>query len=81
MRSCVRSSPRISVVVRLGRLANVRESRSIPERPQRALIARYTPLVEAFDIADVEITVDGETIRLGDFWPIARFAGEGSLRG
>ena len=58
-----------------------RESRSIPERPQRALIARYTPLVEAFDIADVEITVDGETIRLGDYWPIARFAGEGSLRG
>ena len=59
----------------------MREDRAIAERPQRAFIARYTPLVEAFDIADVEITVDGETIRLGDYWPIARAAGEGSLRG
>lgn len=59
----------------------MRESRAIPERPQRALQPRYTPIIEAFDIADREITIDGETIRLGDYWPMARFAAEGSLRG
>jgi len=59
----------------------MRESRAIPERPQCALQPRYTPIIEAFDIADREITIDGETIRLGDWWPIARAAAEGSLRG
>jgi hypothetical protein len=59
----------------------MREDRRPPERPQRALQPRYTPLVEAFDIADRLITIDGETIRLGDYWPMARAAAEGSLRG
>ncbi len=59
----------------------MREGRAPAERPQRALIARYTPLVEAFDVADVEITVDGETIRLGDYWPMARCAAEASRHG
>jgi len=59
----------------------VRESRSIPERPQRVLHPRYTPVIESFDIADVEVTIGGETIRLGDLWHIHRAEAEGSLRG
>lgn len=59
----------------------MREGRRIADPIQRALQPRYTPLVEAFDIADREITIDGETIRLGDYWPMARAAAEGSLRG
>lgn len=57
------------------------ESRSIPERPQRALQPRYTPLIESFDIADVEVTIGGETIRLGDLWAINRIQAQMSLRG
>jgi hypothetical protein len=59
----------------------VREDRHVPERPQRVLTPRFTPIIESFDLADREITIDGETIRLGDYWPMARFAAEGSLRG
>lgn len=59
----------------------MRESRAVAERPQRALIARYTPLIESFDIADVEVTIGGETIRLGDLWAINRIEAQMSLRG
>jgi len=44
------------------------------------LVPLVTPLVTAFEIADQEITVDGETIRLGDYWPIARYLAESFRR-
>lgn len=59
----------------------MRESRAPVPRPPRVLQPRYTPRIENFDLVDIVITVDGEDIRLGDWWPIARAAAEGSLRG
>ena len=50
----------------------MRESRAPVQRPPRALPDRSTPVVDAFAIADVLIVVDGEEVRLGDYWFIAR---------
>lgn len=58
----------------------MREDRAPTPRPPRLLVPVVTPLVTAFDIADQEITVDGETIRLGDYWPMARYLAESFRR-
>ena len=50
----------------------MRESRAPVKRPPRALPDRSSPVVDAFSIADVLITVDGVEYRLGDWWFIAR---------
>lgn len=59
----------------------MRENRAPAVRPPRVLVPVVTPIVTAFDLADTEITVDGETIRLGDYWPMARYLAEAARRG
>ena len=56
----------------------MRESRAAVKRPPAPLLDRYSPLVDAFAIADVLIVVDGEEIRLGDYWFIASCEAEAS---
>lgn len=51
----------------------MRESKAPAVRPPRALVALSVPLVDAFAIADQLIVVDGEEVRLGDYWGIARY--------
>lgn len=57
----------------------MREDRAPKPRPPRMLVPVNTPVLDAFDLADREIIVDGETIRLGDYWPMARYLAETSL--
>lgn len=59
----------------------MREDRAATPRPPRLLVPVVTPVVTAFELADQEIIVDGETIRLGDWWPIAHYLAEVSRRG
>lgn len=59
----------------------MREDRRIADPIQRALQPRYTPVIESFDIADVEVTIGGEVIRLGDLWAINRIQAQMSMRG
>lgn len=49
----------------------MRENRAPKRRPPRLLTPVYTRPVDAFDLADQVITVDGEEIRLGDYWNVA----------
>lgn len=59
----------------------MRESRAVAVRPPTPLLDRYSPVIDAFAIADVLIVVDGEEIRLGDYWFIASCEGEASRHG
>lgn len=59
----------------------MREDRAPKSRPPRMLTPVHTPIPDAFDLADVVITVDGEDVRLGDYWHIARIEAAFSRRG
>ena len=59
----------------------MRESRAPVQRPPRQPYGLASPVVTAFDIADVLITVDGEEVRLGDYWFIVRCEAEASRHG
>lgn len=51
----------------------MREDRQTAPRRPRLLVARPVARVEAFDLADKIIVVDGVEMRLGDFWAYARY--------
>ncbi len=59
----------------------MRESRAPAPRQPPALVPCVTPALDAFDLADKLITVDGVEMRLGDYWGQARIEASLSLRG
>ena len=61
--------------------ATMREDRAPKPRPPRMLTPVHTPIPDAFDLADVVITVDGEEVRLGDYWTQAFVEAAFSRRG
>lgn len=62
-------------------VAKMREDRAPKPRPPRMLTPVNTPVITAFDIADRIIIVDGEEVRLGDYWTQAFVEAAFSRRG
>lgn len=59
----------------------MREDRAPTPRPPRMLTPVNVRCPDAFELADIIITVDGEDVRLGDYWHIARIEAAFSRRG